>query len=247
MPVNPFAQPGSLLWCINADSVYSCPDVYTEPEPTEPVPVLDPEKCCVSCDGGEPVLGVVVFDTSTVPPTETIYVNGSEVIGCEKVPCPVDDWEATPHKPICLADGSEGYCAFSFINATTGETDGPFYVDPFGVIVDAVDLPAAVVPCVAAICTAECGPVFEPAAAVGVYPIPAGTASDISVVLPCDCEDTSAKATVTIDCNGEPKVVELDCNGPAYTLSPEAIINFDVTVEVLDGAACIETYLKVCS
>jgi len=50
---------------------------------------LDPEIACISNDGGlTRVSGIVVYDTSTMPPSETIYLGGVNVTATySKVPC----------------------------------------------------------------------------------------------------------------------------------------------------------------
>ena len=49
---------------------------------------IDPEIVCLSNDGGTTVVtGWEVFDTSTNPPTSTLYIGGVAVTGYTVVPC----------------------------------------------------------------------------------------------------------------------------------------------------------------
>jgi len=65
---------------------------------------IDPELSCISNDGGTTIVtGVVVYDISVNPPTETIYFNGTDVTGTYvKVPCEKNlDFET---KETCYQD-----------------------------------------------------------------------------------------------------------------------------------------------
>lgn len=65
---------------------------------------IDPELACISNDGGTTIVtGVVVYDISVNPPTETIYLNGTDVTGTYvKVPCEKNlDFET---KETCYQD-----------------------------------------------------------------------------------------------------------------------------------------------